>query len=90
MNIRTWTGALLLAAFSGLVSTVAPAAEESCSQNMDEFRARAMARIHAENRAALQRQLHETRNALREQARDSFLAQQPAPASGRSSANSAP
>lgn len=88
MKIRIWTTALALTAFCG-VALGEDAAKEG-SAGMDQFRAEAMAGIHAENRAALERQLHETQNALRVEARDSLLAQQPVPATGRPTAKSAP
>ncbi|MGQ0618351.1 MAG: hypothetical protein ACT4QA_00295 [Panacagrimonas sp.] len=86
MKIRTWMAVLVLTAFSGISS----AGDCSEAGGMDQFRADAMAGIHAENRAALQKQLHDTRNAMRDQARESFLAQQPAPSTGRPTAKSAP
>lgn len=90
MDIRIWMAALTMATSAGLTSIHAAAAENACSGDMAALRAQVMARIHGENRAALQRQLRETQSAMREQARQSFLAQQPAPSSGRSSAKSAP
>lgn len=85
MNIRTWMLALVLA------GVLAPAGAKECQQGgMEAVRAQAMADIHAENRASLERQLPQTQQAMRLQARESFLAQQPAPASSGSTAKSAP
>lgn len=74
-----------------LSGVLGPASAADCAEaGMEALRAEAMDRIHAENRASIERQLRQTQQALRHQARESFLAQQPAPASSAATAKSAP
>lgn len=63
------------AAVGFLALTAAAASAEDDS--MQRFRSETMAGIHAENRAALERSLHESQSALAELTRETWLAQQP-------------